>query len=169
MRHHAARTGSLVGAVFGLVFVLVNAPSLPAATVWTVLGVVAFVAVVVLAARSTVEAPEPSRGALRVYGVCVVGEVLAIVVGARLLTATDHADLVLPWVVVVVGVHFGPFARAFGVPVFTWLAVALVVTGLAAAAGVLSGWAEADRAGAVVAGFVLMAGSAAGLRDRVRV
>lgn len=164
MRPHPVVIGTLVGATFGLVFVLVNAGPLPAATVWRTLGVLAFAAVVVLLLRLRVpRPPEPARGAARVYAVSVAAEVVAIPLGARALAALDRSDLVLPWVVLVVGVHFWPFARAFHAPVFRWLALALVVTALAGGAAVVADVPDAGPASGVAAGFVLVLGVGAAL------
>lgn len=151
------RLGSLVGAAFGLVFVLVNAGGIAGSALWQVAAVVAFAAVVAAAARSRVSAPPPAPTALRTYGACVLAEVVAIPVGARVLTALDQPDLVLCWVVLVVGVHFGPFARAFDAPVFLPLAIALVLLALGGGALVLAGVDDAQLATGVVAGFVLLA------------
>lgn len=158
--------GSVIGAVAGLVFVLANSGDLPAATAWRVAGVLAFVLVIVLLWRGPVaEPPRPSRTALRTYGLCVLGEVLAIPVGALVIRALDGpAELVVVWVVFVVGVHFLPFARAFGLPVFDLLAWTLIV--LAVAGGVLT-LAVDTVAGpwtAVLAGFVLLAFAGLGPR-----
>lgn len=148
----------MIGAVGGLVFVLVNAGPLPGATLWRVLGVAAFVAALVLVARSRVVSPAPSPGALRVYGLSVTAMVLAIVAGANVLTrAVDWPELVLCWVVIVVGAHFVPFARAFSAPVFLMLGWALVVIGISGGAAVLAGLADAESWCGVTAGFVLLA------------
>ena len=164
VRPHPVVVGTLVGASFGLVFVLVNAGPLPATTAWRTLGVLASAAVVVLLLRLRVpRPPQPARGAARVYALSVAAEVVAIPLGARVLGALDRSDLVLPWVVLVVGVHFWPFARAFHAPVFRWLAVALVAPALAGGAAVLADVPEAGPASGVAAGFVLVLGVGAAL------
>jgi hypothetical protein len=160
--------GSLVGAVGGLVFVLVNAGAVPASTLWRAAAVLAAVAVVwfVVVRGPAVERVEPSRTALRTYGFCVVAMLVALPVGARVLTdVLDEPDAVLPWVVLVVGLHFLPFASAFGLPVLRWLAAALVAVATAGAAGVLTtdGATAAGWTG-VAAGVVLLAFAALGPR-----
>ncbi|MDN4174820.1 hypothetical protein QWY28_17795 [Nocardioides sp. SOB77] len=160
MRRRTA--GSLVGAVGGVVFVLVNAGGLPGAGALHAAAAVLLVATVAAGLRSTGDVPPPSRAAVRTYGWCVGLMVLAIVLGARLLALVDRPDLTLPWVVGVVGVHFWPFARAFAAPLFTGLAGALVVVALAGAAAVSADLAHAAPATGVAAGFVLLAAALAG-------
>lgn len=72
-----------------------------------------FVLAVALLARSPAAAPpRPRPGALRTYLLCVAAEVVAIPVGALVIRALDRpSDLIVVWVVFVVGVHFLPFAR----------------------------------------------------------
>ncbi|WKN47451.1 hypothetical protein [Nocardioides sp. Arc9.136] len=154
--------GSLLGAVGGLVFVLVNAGALPGAWALRTAAVGVLVAVVVAGRRPTVDVAPPPRSAVRTYGWCVILMVVAIVLGARLLALLDSSDLTLPWVVGVVGLHFWPFARAFAAPVFARLAVALVVVALAGAAAVLADVGDAAPATGVAAGFVLLAAALAG-------
>jgi hypothetical protein len=113
--------------------------------------------------------PQPSPDALRTYLVCLVGEVVAIPLGAQVLVrAVGRPELVLPWVVLVVGVHFLPFARTFRVPLFAGLAWTLVVLGLLGGVlAVVVGPVLASATG-VVAGFVLLAfAGAGGSRRRV--
>lgn len=156
--------GSAIGAIAGLVFVLVNAGALPAAMVLRVVGVAGFVAVlfVVLRAPDTAR-PAPSRSALRIYAACVVGEVVAIPVGAAVISNAAHEPTaVVAWVVVVVGVHFGPFAKAFALPMFGWLAGVLCALGVAGLGLAFAVDAVFAAAAAVVAGYVLLVFSAAG-------
>jgi hypothetical protein len=164
----SSRTGALIGAIGGVVFVLANAGALgsPASVVLRVVGVAAFAVVLwwsVLRRGAAQPGPPPAPGALRTYLLCVVGEVLAIPLGAQLLVrAVGRPELVLPWVVLVVGVHFLPFARTFRVPLFAALAWSLVVLGLLGGAlAVAVGPVLASAAG-VLAGFVLLAFAAAG-------
>lgn len=163
MEKHGARLGSLVGAVAGLVFVLVNAGGLAAATALRVAAILVFVAVVVALVRSRVESPGPAPGGIRTYWTWVALEVVAIPVGAQVLNRLDQSDLVLCWVVLVVGVHFLPFARAFRAPVFVALGLALIGLGLVGGAAVLTGVDDAQLWAAVAAGFVLLAFAAYGV------
>lgn len=129
------RIGSMIGAIGGLVFVLVNAGPLGTALslVLRVLGGLVFVATVWFAViRSrTVDSGPPPRSAMREYAISVVAELVAIVVGAQILVRVLHRpELSLVWVVFVVGVHFIPFSRAFGLARFAVLGVALMVMAL---------------------------------------
>ena len=159
--------GSVVGAVAGLVFVLVNAAAVPGALVWRIAGSVAFAAVVWFVARGPQLTPAPpSREALRTYGVSVVAMLVALPVGGAVITnILDKPDAVLVWVVFVVGAHFLPFARAFHLPVFLWLSLSLVVVSVVGAVPALAFDSE-TAAGwtAVAAGFILLGFSAVGPR-----
>src|SRR5918998_123970 len=120
--------GSLIGAVGGLVFVLVNAGGLP------------------------------PRESLRPYLVAVGAMAVAIPLGSvALRRLVDRPELTLPWVVLVVGLHFLPMAAAFGGPVFRTLGLGLALVALLGGAlTLLAGpvWASATG---VAAGFALLA------------
>ncbi len=155
------------GAVGGLVFVLVNAGSVPGAVVWRIDGALAFAAVVWCIARSPQHTPAPpSREALRTYGLSVVAMLVALPVGAGIIgNVLDKPDAVLVWVVFVVGAHFLPFARAFHLPVFLWLSLSLVIVSLVGAVPALAlGSETAASWTAVAAGFVLLGFSGIGPR-----
>jgi hypothetical protein len=163
--------GSLIGAVGGLVFVLVNVAGLPAGWVWPLrlLGLVAFAAVVVVALRAWSGQPgdPPAPDALRPYLVSVAAMAVAVPLGSiALRRLVDRPELTLPWVVLVVGAHFLPMARAFRAPVFRALGLGLVLVALVG--GVLTlldgtGWASATG---VAAGFALLAAAASGVVRR---
>lgn len=165
------RIGSTIGAAFGLVFILVNAGAAfadPLAMTVRVLGVLAFLATIWF---GVIRAPEgigepPSPTAMRTYNFAVLFEVIAIFGGAAILNALDLSDLVLPWVVVVVGAHFLPFANVFRAPQFLPLAWLLVAVGLLGGAATLLVDEVAGPATGVVAGFVLLGFSAAGARGQ---
>ncbi len=156
------RIGSLIGAVGGLAFVLVNAQPLPDPWAWLLpgAGVLLFLAVLALVvvrpARPGAEQP-PSRRQVRGYGLSVTAMVVAIVVGARLLALAGLGELTVLWVVLAVGAHFVPFARLFDRPFFAVLGWSLVALAGLGAAGVLL-LRDAALAGgvAVLAGFVLL-------------
>lgn len=159
------QVGGLIGAVGGVAFIVINAGELPGSLVWRVVGVVGFVALVAtLLLRPPPAPPEPTPRAMRIYWACVIGEVLAIPVGAAILGNAGQADLVPAWVVLVVGVHFVPFARAFELPLFLRLGIAMMVIALAGMATALAGVERGVPAAAVLAGFVLFAAVWAGAR-----
>lgn len=139
-----AKIGSLIGCVGGLAFYLVNAGPLPGPwpLLLRVLGVLLFVGVVnlVLRARVIGRGVEPSRSQIRAYGWTVIAEAVAIVVGSRLLrTLTAKPDVGLPWVAIVLGIHFVVFAPIFKEPIFAWFGVPIVVCGVIGLVLVLSG------------------------------
>jgi hypothetical protein len=167
-------TAGFAGAVFGLVFVLVNAGDLPSPfdLLVRVLGVAACVAVVLLLRRGG-GTPLPDAGprALRIYAAAVAAELVALFGGTLLLSNTGHEELSLPWVVIVVGVHFVPLGWAFHARFFHVLAAVLVALGVAGAALAV---ADSDQAAVsfvsgVGAGATLLAFAALPSLGRVRV
>lgn len=178
------RGGALIGVLGGLVFVFSYAPALG-----ELISIVSRIVAVALAAavlfrlylRPASLGPfrEPRRGAVAVYLGCVAAELLAIAVGSRVLTALGHGDLRPALIAGVVGLHFLPFAWAFGERLFHRLGLALVVLG---GAGLIAGFAGvtwASDAAAVLSGLVMLAlvllyaagrfaTPARGLRDRPR-
>lgn len=147
---------------------LVNAGAVPAPALWRAAAVIGFLATTwfVVLRGPAVHREPPSRAAVRTYGLSVLAMVVAIPLGARFLTdLLDRPDAVLPWVVLVVGAHFLPFARAFGLPVFRWLAASLVAVAIVGAVPTLvRDSATAAAWTGVAAGFVLLAFSAVGPR-----
>ncbi len=152
--------GSIIGAVAGLIFVLVNAGAVPASLVWRIAAAVAFAAIAWFVALRGPEIDQtpPSRAAIRTYWTSVAALVVAIPIGATVISQVLHKpNAVLVWVVFVVGMHFVPFSRAFGLAVFGWLSVSLIVVAAVGAVPTLShnsavaaGWTGLG------AGFVLL-------------
>lgn len=129
-----AKVGSFIGAVGGLVFIVSNAGVLPGAwpLVLRLLGIATFALVValVLCAEVIGSGAAPTRAQLRGYGFTVLAEVLAILVGSRVLAGVfDLAEATLPWVATVVGVHFIVFARIFKESIFAVLGVPMSTAG----------------------------------------
>jgi len=160
--------GSAIGAVAGLAFIWFNAGVVPATLFLRIAAAIWFIAVmwfVVIRGPRILQAP-PSRSALRTYGISVTAMLLAIPLGAQVITNISNApEAVLIWVTFVVGVHFIPFASAFSLPVFYWLAGGMIaiaaggaVFALVADSVLAAGWA------AVAAGFVLLFFSTIGPR-----
>ena len=149
-----------IGAVFGLVFILVNSGVVDSPWSWVLraLGVVAFVGVMVHAwARDDVSV-QPRPAALRVYWVSVALEAVALVAGSRLLADQGRAAYGVAWVAFVVGFHFLPFAWAFRTPSFLPLGLLLMALGVVGAGlGVAGTGAEAVAlASGVGSGFALL-------------
>ncbi|AXT84884.1 hypothetical protein C6I20_06540 [Aeromicrobium sp. A1-2] len=158
--------GSIIGAIAGLVFVLANAGQVPASLVWRIGAAAAFAVIIwfVVLRGPEVQQALPSRSALRTYGVAVSVMIVAIPLGAAFISnVLDRPDTVLVWVVFVVGAHFLPFARAFTMPVFRWLATSMIVISVVGAIPALaSDSATAAASTGVAAGSVLLFFSAAG-------
>lgn len=156
------RWGALIGVVGGLVFVFGYGPPLGLAvhvTAATVGVVLALVALVFLYVRTSALGAfrEPRRTALLIYGGCVLGELAVIAVGSRLLANLGRADLRPALIAGVVGLHFLPFAWAFGERMFYRLGLGLLVLG---SAGLVVGWAgvlHAAETAAVLSGVVMLA------------
>ncbi|WP_340390163.1 hypothetical protein [Aeromicrobium sp.] len=158
--------GSAIGAIAGLAFVLINAGNVPAPLLWCLVASSGFIAILwfVVLRGPEVAQVSPSRSAVRTYGISVAVMVVAIPLGASVITnALDRPNAVLAWVVFVVGVHFLPFAHEFHLPVFRWLSASLVVVSLVGAVLALSsdGAVAAGWTG-VAAGFTLLLFSAVG-------
>lgn len=161
--------GAVVGAVGGLVFVLVNAGGLPGAVPVRAAAVVVALAVLALALlRPPPAPPEPGPRAWRTYQLSVLAMVVAIPAGAAVLGGAGRDDLVLPWVVLVVGLHFLPFAGAFGTPLFRALGLTMAVVATAGAVCVRAGVQDAAPWTGVVAGGVLLTAAAVPLMRGLR-
>ncbi|GAB3715574.1 hypothetical protein [Mariniluteicoccus flavus] len=158
--------GSLVGASFGLVFLLVNSGGLPA--LWPLVvrvvaaaAAVAFVALVVrgrrrLFSRGDEDSAKPFGGW---FWLILAVEVVALF-GGRLVLGrfVDLAVAGVAWTTLVVGAHFFPMARVTGMRMFLALAAALTplgVIGLALAFAGSAAWPVALISG-VGAGLVLL-------------
>lgn len=154
------RWGSLIGLLGGMVFIAGYSPPLGSATeitAWMIgLGLVGaalfthYVRPVVLGVLA-----RPSPAALAVYAACVVGELALINIGSRALAATSHSDLRPALIAAVVGLHFIPFAWAFGERMFIWLGTLVATIGTT---GMLIGYLginHAADAAAVTAGLTM--------------
>lgn len=157
------RVFALVGIGFGAVFVLVNAGGLPSP--W---HIVAFAVGAVLAATAlwfgvvrATPGPRTWSGSVKAYWLAVAAEAVAIPVGAGVLhRVMGTSDLVVLWVVFVVGAHFLP-AKAFGVGRYAELGVALMLIAVVFSVLRLAGHIDsAPSAGGVLAGLSLLAFSA---------
>jgi len=165
----SGRTARLIGSVFGLVFIMVNAgmAGSPWSWVFRGAGVVAATGVGWALARRPETDLEPRTAAVRVYWWCVVAEVVALFAGTRLLDANGHGEYGVAWVAFVVGLHFLPFSWAWRHPEFRWLGIALMT--LATIGAVLGVIGAGDASIALVAGvgsgFVLLGYAGAGGRS----
>ena len=159
-----AKVGSFIGAVGGLGFIVSTAGVLPGAwpLVLRLVGIGMFALVVALVIRADVIGigTAPTRAQLRGYGFTVLAEVLAIMVGTRVLVGVfDMKEATLPWVATVVGVHFIVFARIFKESIFAMLGIPMTVCGVAGVAMAAAGAAilPIDIVGGVAPGTIMLA------------
>lgn len=127
-----------------------------------VLGALALVAAIV----ATVRTPGPPTMAVdpqvrRTYNLALVAEVAAILAAALLLARAGRSDLLPAVVLVVVGVHFLPLAKAFVLPVVRYAAWASMLVGLVALWAGLAGWLPAATVAGLGGGAVLLVTSVA--------
>ncbi|WP_189643354.1 hypothetical protein [Deinococcus piscis] len=153
--------GALVSAIGGLAFVLLNAGSLPSVWPWLLrgLGVLAFAWALLRLTRPGTfpSGRRPDARSWRMYMLSVGLMVLAFPLGARALSLSGHVEYILSWVVLVVGLHFFPFASAFSAPIFRSVAAGLVAAALLGVGLTALGLPWGPAAGAVAAGFILLA------------
>jgi hypothetical protein len=164
---------SLISAIGGLLFAEISSLWLPASAGWPVriVGAAGFVAVLwyaVLRKRPPAPASHPrSPRGIRNYLICVALEIIAIPLGALLFTQVlRQPAVVLPWVVIVAGLHFLPFGTAFGTALSDRLGGVLFGLGILGGAIVLR-WSPAFSPWTgVAAGVVLLGFAAAAARAR---
>jgi hypothetical protein len=158
------RLGSLIGGIFGLIYVEVNAGALPEPwrVVLRVAAGVAFAGLIVLLARGTRTPADPGvqRGFGRRYWLVVAAEAAAIPAGAALLNGPvglPHA--VVAWVSVVVGVHFVVLAAIWRLGLFRLLGASIALCGIAGLIAAAGGASTAVIAviGGVLPGVLLLA------------
>ena len=158
---------SLIAAVVGELFIQLTSGLLPPSLVWPVriFGVLVFLAVLWYAVLR-VWRPEPPRrrrrNSLRTYYILLGLLLVAVPAGIWLFQQVLPVPaLILPWLVVLVGVHFFVFASAFAVPLYERLGAVLMAIGVVGGAVVLQFSPSASGLTGVVAGFVLLVFSAA--------
>lgn len=154
------RLGALVGLVGSVVFVWSYSPDLddPLPTLSRVVVVLLVLVAVVLlfvVPRWLGRFHVPTPLAMAVYVASVVGEVLLIRFGSALLDDNGHESARPALIAAVVGLHFLPFAWAFGERMFTWLGLALLGLGLAGLGAELAGFESSAVSAAVVSGLVM--------------
>ncbi|MEO6714030.1 MAG: hypothetical protein ABIM89_11460 [Mycobacteriales bacterium] len=156
-----ARSGPLIGSVFGLIFVLANAGALPAPVGALAQGIAfaVFVAIVLTLRRRAARLSAQARAAGPRFGsgfwIVVAGELIAIAAGLVVLNGPlDAPRATVAWISLVVGLHFvalaftlhQPFLHALGAAIATCGATGLVLAAagasnaaIATIAGVLPG------------------------------
>jgi len=161
------RLGLVIGAGFGLVYVVVNAGALasPIGPALRVLGVVAFVGVLLALGRAGRAGPVDGAaggGFGRGYRLVVAAEVVAVAAGNLLLNGPlDLPQGVLPWISFVVGVHFLGLAKVWDEPSLAWLGGGIAVLGALGLGLATAGASEAAVASiaGIGPGALLLAGS----------
>ena len=159
------KIGSVIAAVFGLIYVLVNAGPLPAAWRLTlrVLAAIAFVAVLVAIFRSN----RPSRERMAKNGECSVAGIGSWWPPSSLRCTSACACSAVhsmpprpgwPGVSLVAGVHFFVLAVVFGQRFLQWLGAVITACGVAGLVLAATGAAEATIAliGGVLPGAILL-------------
>ncbi len=164
--------GSSIGAAFGVVFVIANAGALgrPTEVALRLLALGAFMACLVCVVRSSrvAVAGEPLHFGPEYWAV-VAGEVAFLLAGRYILNGPlDRPEAALPWLTLVVGVHFFPLAVVRHARIDHLLGIMLTGCGLA---GLGLAFAPGDTAAAtaltagVIPGFVLLTASIWAMRD----
>ncbi len=163
---------SLVAAVIGELFIQLTASWLPPALIWPVrvVGVLVFFVVLWYAVLRQRKPPRERyrrpRNALRNYFICLGLLILAIPAGIWLYSQVLPVPaLIIPWLVVLMGVHFIPFSSAFGIPLFERLGAVLLATGVVGGAIVLNFSESMSGVTGVLAGFILLVFAAAAAPD----
>lgn len=174
-RHTAAgaEIGALIGAGFGLLFLIINTVqfSILGRTLVIAVGVIVFGGIAVLAVRGLLRKRggggrlgesgergrrEPPFG--RAYWIIVLIEAVLLFAGTRLLASLGHSELGVAWVAVVVGTHFYALGRVFGLDRFHVLATVVTLCGIG---GFIAFFAAAPAfipvISGVISGFVLLA------------
>ena len=165
-----AEIGALIGAGFGLLFLIINTGqfSTLGRTLVITVGVLAFAGIAIFAIRGLMQSGRAGRGESgkgsrrepplgRAYWIIVLIEAVLLFAGTRLLAGLGHPELGVAWVAVVVGTHFYALGRVFGLDRFHVLATVVTLCGIG---GFIAFFAAAPAfipvVSGVIAGFVLL-------------
>lgn len=133
------QTSRLIGAVFGLVFVVANAGSLPtaAAVPLRILAIASFIWLFIALRRSRTPRADGEGGAAprmfgRGYLLVVAAEVAAALAGILVINLVLHVpQATVAWISLVVGLHFFGLAVVWRMPALRLLAAAMTACGAA--------------------------------------
>ncbi|MET9688938.1 hypothetical protein ABZY81_10715 [Streptomyces sp. NPDC006514] len=133
------QTGRLIGAIFGLVFVLANAGALPtaAAVPVCVLGIASFIWLFVALRRVRTPPAGGGGGAAprrfgRSFFLVVAAEIAVALAGFLVVNLVFHApQAAVPWLSLVVGLHFFGLAAIWHMPSLRLLAASMAACGAA--------------------------------------
>jgi hypothetical protein len=164
---------SLISAIGGVLFAEIASLWLPPSLGWPtrIVCAVAFVAVLwyaVLRKRPPAPPSHPrSPHAIRTYLLWVALEIVALPLGVLLFVQVlGQPAVVLPWVVIIAGLHFIPFGDAFGTPLSDRLGGVLFGLGILSGALLLSWSPTFWPWTGVAAGVVLLSFAVAAARVR---
>ncbi len=172
----SVQTSRLIGALFGLVFVLANAGTLPAAAAVAlrVLAIASFLWLFLALRRAGAPGDAGRDGTAprlfgRGYRLVVAAEVAAALAGVLVINLVLHVpQATVAWISLVVGLHFFGLAAVWRLPALRLLAAAMAACG--AAGLVLAACAASLAVIATVAGIapgaLLLASVARSLRTR---
>ncbi|WP_241896949.1 hypothetical protein [Brevibacterium epidermidis] len=166
-----AEIGALIGAGFGLLFLIINTGqfSTLGRTLVITVGVLAFAGIAIFAIRGLMQGGRAGRGESgkgsrreppfgRAYWIIVLIEAVLLFAGTRLLASLGHPELGVAWVAVVVGTHFFALGWVFGLDRFHVLATVVTLCGIG---GFIAFFAAAPAfipvISGVISGFVLLA------------
>lgn len=165
--------GTLVAVVFGLVFIEVNSGGLPGS--WPlvvrvaggVVGAVLLAGVVWVARKGEVKGEVPEGGFVgRRYWNIVGVEGIALFGGLMVINgALKQPEFAVPWIALVVGVHFIVLGKVWRIDVHVWLGIVQTVLGLVGFVLVAAGasLATVNLVAGVLSGVALYAAGAIGL------
>ena len=154
------RWGSLIGLAGGMWFITGYSAALgPVVSIIALIAGLGLVGASLFAhyVRPVALGPltRPGLVALLTYGACVVGEFVLIDLGLQGLAASGHADLRPALIAAIVGLHFIPFAWAFGERMFYWLGSLVAALGAIGLLAGVMGVPYAADALAVTAGLAM--------------
>lgn len=172
------RWGALIGAAFGLMFVEINAGTLPSSVGLTLraLALAAFVGLIVMLVSARRQAPSDTPGFGRGYLLVVAAEVIVGTAGLVVINGPlDAPDASLPWIALVVGAHFFGLAAVWRYPFLRWLGAGIAMCGVGGI--VVAILSDSAAPIAVIAGvipgvlllggaYLVVLGHAAGADDR---
>ncbi len=162
MQWDGARVGALIGAVGGLAFVLFN--SWPLGDPWTNVAIGIGVLWFLWDVRAIMRVPEnpdavrPDARQMQAFWIVVALEVVLIIGGTQLaIRVLDMPSASLPWVAIVLGVHWLVFRMVFREDVFLWLGFFTLTCGVVGLMVALTGVAGSDSlaATAITSGLLV--------------
>ena len=159
---NGARVGALIGAVGGVLFVVLNA--WPLGEPWTNVAIGIGVAWFLWDLRAIMRVPEdpdavrPDARQMQAFWIVVALEVILIIGGTQLaIRVLEIPSASLPWVATVLGVHWLVFRMVFRQEVFLWLGCFTLTCGVVGLMVAFTGVAGSDAlaATAIASGLIV--------------